>query len=188
MAVPLAELNALDEMSAARAFLRCCGSSRWAREMAAARPFESAERLHEAADRIWSSLDAADWLEAFAAHPRIGVRASARGRQSALEHEGRDRSVTGERGWGSASLEKRWAAAEQAGVSSAPESVLARLADGNRAYEAKFGYIFIVCATGKSAQEMLALLEDRLSHDPATERCIAADEQAKITHIRLDKL
>src|SRR5262245_45228550 len=126
----LDELNGLGAEAAARELLRCCGSTRWAREMAAARPFASIESMTAAADSIWSSLDQSDRFEAFAAHPKIGAGADA-----------------------------EWSAAEQAGTASAPADVLARLAEANREYEARFGFIFIVCATGKGAEEMLDLLQ-----------------------------
>ena len=165
----LADLNALDDEAAGLEFLRCCGSSRWARQMSAARPFADAAALSAAAERIGSTLQREDWLEAFAAHPRIGAgRAGEAGRAGGAAAE--------------------WAAREQANVALAADETLRRLADANRAYEARFGYIFIVCATGKSAGEMLALLEARLRHDADDELRIAADEQRKITRLRLTKL
>jgi len=156
----LEDLNALDPDTAARELLQCCGSSRWARQMAAARPFASAEELMASADRSWGSLERADWLEAFAAHPKIGA------------------------GGGGGD----WSAQEQAGVAGAAAATLRRFANLNRDYEARFGYIFIVCATGKSAAEMLGLLERRIGNDPEAEIRIAADEQRKITRLRLTKL
>lgn len=155
----LAELNALGEDAVARELLRCCGSTRWAREMAAARPFADMASLSAAADRIWTSLDQADWLEAFGAHPKIGAQA-----------------------------DEAWSAAEQSGVASSSSDLLARLEEANREYEARFGFIFIVCATGKSAGEMLGLLQRRLDNDAHIELRIAADEQRKITRLRLAKL
>ena len=160
----LADLNALDEDVAAGALLRCCGSARWARRMAAARPFANAGSMAGAGDAIWSALAPADWLEAFAAHPKIGA-GSAGG--------------TGQAGWSDQ---------EQAGVAGAADETRRRLADANRDYEARFGYIFIVCATGKTAGEMLSLLEARLRHDAAEELRIAAEEQRTITRLRLNKL
>lgn len=127
--------------------------------MVAARPFESAGAVFDASDRIWRSLGRDDWLEAFAAHPRIGARAA-----------------TG------------WSAREQAGVAAAGEPTRARLVDANREYDRRFGHVFIVCATGKTADEMLALLQARLGNDRATELAIAAEEQRKITRLRLEKL
>jgi len=155
----LEDLNALNEEAATREFLRCCGSTQWAREMAASRPFDSAETMAQTGDTIWSSLERVDWLEAFAAHPKIGERSAS-----------------------------SWAAAEQAGTGNASVDVRDRLAASNRDYEARFGYIFIVCATGKSAGEMLALLDERLTNDPDEELHIAAEEQRKITRLRLAKL
>ena len=165
----LAALNALDPDAATRAFLGCCGSTRWASGMTVARPFASADAMADAADRIWASLDPNDWLEAFASHPRIGAGGAGR---------------AGAGGAGGAS----WASDEQAGVQSATSDLRHRLADGNRSYEARFGYIFIVCATGKSAGEMLAILELRLRNDPEVELTIAAEEQRRITRLRLAKL
>jgi 5-hydroxyisourate hydrolase / 2-oxo-4-hydroxy-4-carboxy-5-ureidoimidazoline decarboxylase len=166
----LNELNGLDEDVATRELLRCCGSTRWAREMAAARPFTSVDAVTAAADTIWAGLDRADWLEAFSAHPRIGA---------GLPAEARSAKAGGD---------AVWAAAEQAGAASASTDVLARLVEANREYEARFGYIFIVCATGKSAEEMLQLLEGRLDNDPLIEVRVAADEQRKITRLRIAKL
>jgi OHCU decarboxylase len=190
----LEDLNALNEEAARREFLRCCGSTQWAREMAASRPFDSTETMAQASDTISLSLGRADWLEAFAAHPRIGADAAA----PAATPSGLPRGVSdgSRRGWGpgasaekvDGSLRTEWATQEQSGVASAPDEVRARLAASNRAYEARFGYIFIVCATGKSAGEMLALLDERLTNDPDEELHIAAEEQRKITRLRLAKL
>lgn len=163
----LAELNALPDAAAAAALLTCCGSPRWAREMAGRRPFGGMAELRAAADAVWWSLDAADWDDAFAAHPRIGERkaAPAQGAQAAA-----------------------WSAQEQSGAALAEEDVAAALAEGNRAYEQRFGRIYIVCATGKTAEEMLAILRARLANDPETELRAAAGEQARITALRLEKL
>jgi len=155
----LVELNALDAGAATREFLRCCGSTRWAEAMTAARPFDTVDAMTTAADAIWSSLDRSDWLEAFAAHPRIG-----------------------------AATDTAWSAAEQAGMSSATSDVRELLIEANREYEARFGYIFIVCATGRRADEMLRMLDARLENDPHIELRIAAEEQRKITRLRLEKL
>lgn len=163
----LAELNALSAHDAAEAFLACCGSTRWAHAMEARRPFGDAHDVTATADEVWFGLDAEDWLEAFRAHPRIGERkaAQAQGAQAAS-----------------------WSAQEQSGAAGAGEDVATALADGNRAYEARFGHIYIVCATGKTAEEMLAILRERLAHDPATELRAAAGEQARITRLRVEKL
>jgi len=157
--VTLEELNSISADDAFAAFIRCCGSRRWADGMTAARPFASVDAMMETGDVIWRALDRADWLEAFAAHPRIG-----------------DARASGD------------AAREQAGAADADDDVRRRLAERNRDYEARFGYIFIVCATGKSASEMLEILERRLTHDHGQELPIAADEQRRITRLRLAKL
>ena len=177
--VRLDELNALDQDRAARELLRCCGSSRWAREMAAERPFGSFDHLCDAADRVWRRIDRADILEAFAAHPKIGGgagRASQAGRAGQAARADQDTERT------------EWSAQEQSGVGDAADEVRERLDSGNRAYEARFGYIFIICATGRSAGEMLALLDARLDHAPDEELPIAAEEQRQITRLRLAKL
>ena len=112
-----------------------------------------------AASRIWWTLERADWLEAFGAHPKIGENS-----------------------------DSKWSQQEQAGASGASNGILAELRDANRAYERKFGYIFIVCATGKTAEEMLALLKQRMGNDPESELRIAAAEQLRIANLRLEKL
>lgn len=157
------QLNALPAADAEAAFLACCGSRVWARRMTEGRPYRDAGHLFETADRIWWELGREDWREAFAAHPRIGEKKA-----------GEDRSG-------------RWSAQEQAGAMSAEAAVLAELAEANRIYAERFGHIFIVCATGKSAGEMLGLLRARLDNDPETEVCVAAEEQGKITRLRLEK-
>jgi 2-oxo-4-hydroxy-4-carboxy-5-ureidoimidazoline decarboxylase len=163
----LQALNHLDEVEARGALLRCCGSARWAERMAARRPFADASELHHAAEGVWRSLEREDWLEAFRAHPRIGNVEALRLKFATTA---------------------AWSEAEQAGVAGAAEETLQALAEGDRRYEARFGYLFIVCATGKSAAEMLALLEQRLTHEPAQELRIAAAEQEKITLLRLQRL
>ncbi len=131
------------------------------------RPFESLAEMLEISDRIWEECDVDDYLEAFEGHPRIGD----------VESLAKKYANT-----------KGWAGGEQKGVEGADASVIQRLADGNKSYEEKFGHIFIVCATGKSAAEMLALLEARMPNDLKTEVMVAAEEQNKITRIRLKKL
>jgi OHCU decarboxylase len=163
----LARLNALDAAEAERELLKCCGSEAWARRMAARRPFGAAQELLTAADEIWRSLDAGDWLEAFAAHPKIG------GKRAAREQDAQAAA---------------WSEQEQSGARDAEQTTLDELAAANRDYEARFGHIFIVCATGKTASEMLALLRARLPNDAATELGNAAEEQRKITRLRLEKL
>jgi OHCU decarboxylase len=163
----LARLNALGAAEAEKELLKCCGSNAWARALAAQRPFGGTRELLKAADEIWWSLDTDDWLEAFAAHPKIG------GRRAAREQDAQAQS---------------WSEQEQSGARDAEGFTLEELAEANRAYEEKFGHIFIVCATGKTAAEMLALLRARQSNDAATELRNAAEEQRQITHLRLEKL
>lgn len=143
---------------------RACGAHRWVERMVALRPFGSDAALLRAAREAWFALGEADWLEAFSHHPRIGDRAALAARFPAT-HD--------------------LSAQEQSAVAAAHADVIDALAAGNDAYYARFGFIFIVCATGKGAEEMLALLRDRLPNDRATELKIAAEEQAKITALRL---
>jgi allantoinase len=163
----LDRLNALGAAEAIAELLRCCGSRRWAERMADLRPFPSEEGLFQAADAVWNGLDDPDRIEAFEAHPRIGDLDALRAKFASTAS---------------------WAAHEQAGVSDADDSILRALAEANQDYEARFGHLFIVCATGKSAVEMLELLRDRLGNDPEAERAVASGEQAKIARIRLRKL
>lgn len=162
----LQTLNQLSPDEAEEVFQGCCGTAWWARQMAACRPFAEVSQLHDTADAIFDEMAEGHWLEAFAAHPKIGDVDSLR-----MKFAGN----------------KEWSAGEQAGVDDADEHTLAELADANDDYEARFGYIFIVCAAGLSADDMLSALQQRLRHDPATEAPIAANEQRKITHLRLDK-
>ena len=161
------ELDALSKERAREELERCCGATRWIDSMIAARPFGSKEGLLAAADRADAALSDDDWLEAFRHHPRIGDIDSLRKKFASTA---------------------AWASGEQAGTASASEEVLQGLAEGNARYEDRNGFIFSVCATGKSASEMLAILNERLGNDRATELRIAAGEQAKITRLRLEKL
>ena len=163
-----AALDAMADAEARAALTRCCGATRWVAGMLERRPFGSDEALHTAADEVWATMERGDVLEAFEHHPRIGA---------SLEALREKFGATSE-----------WAGSEQASVAGAGEETLRDLRDGNVAYEQRYGHIFIVCATGKSADEMLALLQARMTHDPAEELRVAAAEQAKITHIRLEKL
>jgi 2-oxo-4-hydroxy-4-carboxy-5-ureidoimidazoline decarboxylase len=147
--------------------LLCCGSQNWANKMAQLRPFQSLEEVHNTAVRIWESLQVQEWLEAFAHHPRIGDRQALAARFAST---------------------RNWSANEQAGVAVAEEEVLDRLALGNEEYSRRFGYVFLVCATGKSALEMLNLLEARINNSPEEELQIAQQEQQKIMLLRLDKM
>lgn len=167
-AEPQLLLNAASEAEAREALTRCCGSTRWVARMLAERPYASLRELLSLADRIWDDLDSDDHLEAFAHHPQIGVN---------LEELARKFGDTAS-----------WASQEQAGAALADAATLTALRDDNLAYAAHFGFIFIVCATGKSAAELLALLRARLPNDRETELRVAAAEQAKITKLRLEKL
>lgn len=161
------EFDRLPEAQAHAALERCCGCREWIERMMARRPFGDAARLSGTAERVWRDLPPEAWREAFAHHPRIGDLESLRCRFAAT-----------------ADLAGR----EQSGVTAASPGTLEALADGNRAYEERFGYIFIVCATGKSADEMLSLLRRRLVSDPETELRTAAEEQLKIMRLRLDQM
>jgi OHCU decarboxylase len=164
------KLETLNELSAAEAesrFLDCCGSRAWARAMAKARPFEDVGGLLLTAEGIWNELGAGDWLEAFAAHPKIGAKKAA--------------PTQAERA-------AEWSKGEQAGMDATPDTVKEDLAEANRAYEERHGHIFIVCATGKSAGEMLDICRERIGNPAETELALAAEEQRKITEIRLGKL
>ncbi len=167
MTADLRRLNSLSASEAEQVLLECCGSTRWARLMVSQRPFASVEDLRESADRIWFKLGRIDWLEAFRHHPKIGERNPAQATTAQTQ---------------------RWSEQEQAAVTGAREDVLAALAEANRTYEERFGYIFIVCASGKTSEEMLALLRSRLQNGPDRELRIAAEEQKKITQLRLEKL
>lgn len=159
----------LDEAPAteARVWLRrCCGSSRWVEGMLARRPFGSNVALLGAARVVWNALDENDWREAFAHHPQIGERNHAAAPADTRE----------------------WSQREQAGVADAPADIRRALDEGNREYALRFGYIFIICATGRPAESMLTELRRRLQHDAATEIQVAAEEQARITALRLQAL
>lgn len=162
----LEELNDLPAADARDAFTRCCGATAWVEAMTARRPFASVGGLLEVARAQWEAARD-DWHEAFAHHPKIGDLASLERKYAAT-----------------ADLASR----EQAAVTRATRVVLEALAEGNRAYEQRFGYIFIVCASGKSAEEMLEALRDRLGNDPEVETEIAANEQWQIMRLRLDTL
>jgi 2-oxo-4-hydroxy-4-carboxy-5-ureidoimidazoline decarboxylase len=160
-------LDAADATRARALLATCCGSKRWIDGMLARRPYGSRDALLAAAQDVWTALTPDDWREAFTHHPKIGDRDALRAR-FATTH----------------TLSEN----EQSSVAAATADVLDALAVGNRAYERRFGYIFIVCATGKRADEMLTLLRSRLGNDPADEILIAAAEQSKITAIRLETL
>ena len=157
-------IDSAPELEARELLQTCCGAARWIDRMMTRRPFGTRETALGAARDEWFALSPNDWIEAFNHHPRIGDREALRRKYAATR-----------------TLSER----EQAGVSEASEAVLGALLEGNREYEARFGYIFIVCATGKSAEEMLELLRKRLNNDPETEIRIAAEEHAKICALRL---
>ncbi|MEK6565835.1 MAG: 2-oxo-4-hydroxy-4-carboxy-5-ureidoimidazoline decarboxylase [Bacteroidota bacterium] len=163
----LHDINNLSFEAAYIEFHRCCGAKKWVSQMADGRPFRSRDTLMTAADTIWQNLEPSEWKDAFGHHPKIGDIESLKQK------------------FGSTAT---WAEGEQSGVRTASDEILMKLAEGNKEYEEKFGYIFIVCATGKSAHEMHLLLEQRLQNDPEHELTITAEEQRKITRIRLEKL
>src|SRR5262245_42797101 len=157
-------IDAADQEEARQLLRLCCGAARWIDRMLARRPFGSKEAALASAREEWFALSREDWIEAFGHHPRIG-----------------DRDVLRQKFASTRALSER----EQAGVTGASDQILDALLEGNRQYEARFGYIFIVCATGKTAEEMLATLRERLPHDPDHEILIAAGEHAKICELRL---
>jgi OHCU decarboxylase len=162
--VDLTDLNRLPESEAGTAFATCCASSAWAAEMAARRPFPDLATMLADAEEVWWDLTPDDWLEAFAAHPRIGEK-----------RQGDDRH-------------SRWSRREQARATDADGEARRRLADCNRDYEDRFGFTFIVFATDRTAEEILELCRTRLGNDEIRELTTAAAEQARITNLRLRRL
>lgn len=160
-------LNLLTDDEATKELLQCCGSKRWASVTATGRPYDSLEILLATSNDIWWSLDRNDWLEAFRSHPKIG------------EKKASDK-VTAQT--------QEWSGQEQSSVNEASHETVSSLAELNEAYEQKFGFIFIICASDKTSDEMLTALRERLQHDTAAELPIAAAEQSKITELRLKKL
>jgi 2-oxo-4-hydroxy-4-carboxy-5-ureidoimidazoline decarboxylase len=165
-AMTIAEFDHLNVEEKKKLLYQCCGSTAWVNKMLAIPVAEDLVDLFEDAEECWYSLKEEDWKEAFANHPRIGDIESLKKKFA----------------------NDQFAGGEQSGVANASEQTLQALADGNRVYEEKFGYIFIVSAEGKSAVEMLGLLTARLQNKPQTEITIAMDEQNKITRLRLEKL
>ncbi len=155
----LADLNSAPEEAVCEGLLACCGSKRWVQQVAGRRPFSSPEALYKESESIWWSLSASDWIQAFAMHPKIGERSSS-----------------------------KWSNEEQKLMADGQKGVAEAIRQMNVQYERKFGYIFILCATGKSAAEMCSLLQGRLGNEPAAELRLAAAEQAKIMRLRLGKL
>ena len=163
----LTVLNELPTDAASEVLESCCVSQRWIAHMLAARPFTSKKHVLKIDKKVWDELDEADYLAAFEGHPQIGDVSTLRAKFSATAEK---------------------AGNEQAGMSAANEDVLNDMMATNKAYLAKFGFIFIVCATGKTAEQMLTMIKERMNNDRDTELAIAAAEQAKITNIRLEKL
>lgn len=163
----LHELNILPKQQLREELLKCCGSKAWVERMLPFFPADDLVELLEDAEEQWYRCSPEDWKEAFARHPKIGDTESLKKKFASTA---------------------KWASGEQSGINTASQDVLEALAKGNTDYEDKFGYIFIVYATGKSAEEMLEILKARLPNHPGTEMEIAADEQNKITKSRLEKL
>jgi 2-oxo-4-hydroxy-4-carboxy-5-ureidoimidazoline decarboxylase len=162
----LARWSLLDPIAAAREILPCCGSRAWAAELAARRPLANEAAFLLAADAVWLGLPESAWQEAFASHPRIGQRKAP----------------------GEATPEAlAWSRTEQSAASTANDGVQRALAEANRHYEERFGRIFIVCASGRSAAEILSLLEQRLGNDPIAELEEAAEQQRQIMQLRLHR-
>ena len=163
----LERLNLLPASEAGNELLKCCGSREWAARLVAAEPFTNVDDLIAKADQVWWSLEPHDWLEAFHSHPKIGEKQAASAVTMAAQ---------------------RWSEDEQSGIRKSAQKTMDALTQLNRMYEEKFGYIFIVCASGKSSEEILATLRARLENPPEKELREAAGEQAKITRLRLGKL
>jgi 2-oxo-4-hydroxy-4-carboxy-5-ureidoimidazoline decarboxylase len=159
MPVSIAELDTMPADSAAELLTTCCGSKRWVTRMLARRPFGSRDELTSSGETIWQELTPADWIEAFGHHPRIGAR----------DAQGLARE-------------------EQSAMTAATATTRAALAELNREYEQRFGYIYIVCATGRSADQLFTIAQSRLLNPPGVELATAALEQQKITRLRLEKL
>ena len=160
----LEDWNRLEQETATKVILPCNGSLAWAIGVVNLYPFETPDQLFAASDKVWLALPEEAWQQAFDSHPRIG------------EHKAKAATAQ--------SL--KWSAGEQS-AANPDEATQAVLAAANKEYEQKFGRIFIVCATGKSAAEMLAILQRRLANDPATELKEAVEQQRQITQIRLRK-
>jgi OHCU decarboxylase len=161
----LNDFNQLEADQARTALLHCCAAKRWAHGLTSMRPFANEEELLLSSDKVCATMLEQDWMEAFRAHPRIG--------EQKVRH---------------ASAQSRaWSSEEQSSSSNAQITVLDKLAAGNHLYEQTFGFTYIVCATGKTADEMLTILEQRLSNDRDKELAEAAEQQRQITQLRLRK-
>lgn len=163
----IAEFDHLNKEEKKKLLYQCCGSNAWVEKMLSVPPIDDLVELFEDAEEKWYECSEKDWKDAFLNHPKIGDLESLKKKFASTA---------------------QWASNEQSGVNTATEKILEKLAEGNKLYEDKFGYIFIICATGKSAEEMLKNLGERLSNDPEDEIKIAAGEQNKITQLRLEKL
>lgn len=155
----LDDLNQLSSVEAQSEFFKCCGSKAWSLKMAGLRPFKNLAQVKQLADKVWNEISVSEKSEAFLHHPRIGER-----------------------------TQKKWESDEQSGTQGADAQVLTELSILNREYEAKFGRVYLICATGKSAAEMLSILKERIHNAPEVELKVALNEQAKITQLRLEKL
>lgn len=161
------QINCLDQDQATQLFMQCCTSERWIKIMVDGRPYNNFSALRKSADQAWDQMTEKDYLQAFEGHPKIGNVSSLKAKYANT---------------------KELASGEQSGASQAKETIILQLAKSNQAYEDKYGFIFIVCATGKSAEQMLDLLHSRLKNDRYRELEIASEEQRKIFHLRLEKL
>ena len=169
-AVALSSLEKLNQMTraqAAKALYDCCGSKRWVAQVLDRRPFGDASHFRDAAEEAWSKLGRKDWLAAFHSHPAIG------GKKAAAKQT---------------TTARNWSTGEQSVAKQASPETSSVLAEANRAYETTFGHVFLICATGKSSEEILKALQERLGHEPEVESRVAAGEQKKITRLRLEKL
>jgi len=160
----LAQLNSLPQLDAERELQSCCASPAWASRVAAARPFADVDGLIQASEATLAGLDWTEIEAALSAHPRIGQRAAGANREAS------------------------WSAQEQAGATGAPVETAVALREVNEEYERRFGHVFLIYATGRSAEEMLAAARERLEHDEETERGVVRGELSKITRLRLRKL
>jgi allantoicase len=163
----IAQFNRAPTGDARKMLLDCCGSQTWAQQMLERMPFPDVAHALDTADTIWAALEREHWLEAFRHHPAIGAK---RGKKAQSEKA------------------RRWSRGEQAAAQKADAGTRKALADANRSYQARFGHVFLICATGRSSKEILENLQQRLSNDPRTELLVAAEEQRKITRLRLEKL
>jgi allantoicase len=161
------KFNRFPRERALKTLLDCCGAKRWAEQMLAMRPFPDLGYALDTGDKVWAGLEREDWLEAFRHHPAIGGK-RAKAKQSASA--------------------RRWSAGEQSAAQKGSPETLAALDAANRKYAQKFGHVFLICATGKSSEEILKNLQERMSNDPEAELRVAAEEQRKITRLRLEKL